>query len=141
MFSKSCEYGIRALTIIGHFNNEEKKIGIKEICKIANTPESFTAKILQQLVKRQILSSQKGPNGGFYFKRDLADISLFEIVNAIDGDAIFNKCGLGLDMCDASNPCPLHDKYENVRSKLIKMCKSNTLKALVKDLEIENYQR
>jgi len=141
MFSKSCEYGIRALTIVGHFNKKNQKIGIKEICKIANTPESFTAKILQQLVKRQILSSQKGPNGGFFFKRNLNEITLFEVVNSIDGEGIFMKCGLGLDKCDASNPCPLHEKYEDVRSNLIQMCKSNTLQELCDDLVLKNYKR
>jgi len=141
MFSKSCEYGIRALTIIGQYSENEQKIGIKEICKLANTPESFTAKILQQLVKRKLLSSQKGPNGGFYFKRNINEITLFEIIHAIDGDNIFSKCGLGLNSCDAKNPCPLHDKYEGIRSNLLKMCKSSTITELIKDTNSKNYQR
>ena len=141
MFSKSCEYGIRALTIIGQYNETGKKIGIKEICRLANTPESFTAKILQQLVKRKILSSQKGPTGGFYFKREIENISLFEIINAIDGENIFSKCGLGLDKCDAKNPCPMHDQYEEVRTSLVKMCKNSSLQQLTKDTKVKHYQR
>jgi len=88
MFSKACEYGIRALTVIAEAGKENRKIGIKELCKLSNTPESFTAKILQNLVKRDIISSQKGPTGGFYISKDLNKITLYEIVDAIDGKTI-----------------------------------------------------
>lgn len=141
MFSKSCEYGVRALTVIGKAQEKGKKIGIKEICNQAKTPESFTAKILQNLVKRNILSSQKGPSGGFYFSRDIKDIALIDIVIAIDGDSIFSKCGLGLLECDSKNPCPLHNQYEGVRNQLIQMCKESTLFELSNGLEIKNYDR
>jgi len=141
MFSKSCEYGIRALTVIGKAQAQNKKVGIKEICRIAETPESFTAKILQNLVKQNILSSQKGPAGGFYFTRDLKEISLIEIVKVIDGDGIFNKCGLGMARCDAKNPCPLHNQYEKVRSELLDMCNSNNLFQLTQDLHETSFKR
>ena len=70
MFSKACEYGIRALTVIAMAGKENRKIGIKEVCKLSQTPASFTAKILQNLVKRGVINSQKGPAGGFYISRD-----------------------------------------------------------------------
>jgi len=138
MFSKACEYGIRALTVIGKADSKGEKIGIKEICRIANTPESFTAKILQSLVRKEIVSSQKGPTGGFYFSRDLDKISLYEIVEAIDGDVIFRKCGLGLSNCNAKKPCPLHYKFEVVRKELIDMCKSNSLSDLEYNSKVYN---
>lgn len=141
MFSKSCEYGIRALTVIGKAQREHRRVGIKEICELANTPESFTAKILQNLVRRKVLSSQKGPSGGFYFTRALDEISLFEIVKVIDGDHLFSKCGLGLEQCDAQNPCPLHEQYEIIRNELIKMTRENNLQKLTESTELVNYQR
>jgi len=141
MFSKACEYGIRALTVIAEAGKENRKIGIKELCKKANTPESFTAKILQNLVKRDIISSQKGPSGGFYISKDLDKITLYDIVEAIDGKGIFNKCGLGLTACNAKKPCPLHSKFEVVRNELNIMCNNNTLDDLVKGLYKEVYNR
>jgi len=141
MFSKACEYGIRALTIIAKEGEQGQRIGIKDICRIAKTPESFTAKILQNLVRRGILNSQKGPSGGFFLTKDLRSLTLFEIVEAIDGTEIFNKCGLGLSRCDARNPCPLHDKFEGVRSDLKAMCETNTLESLVADISLDVYQR
>lgn len=141
MFSKACEYGIRALTVVAEAGKENRKIGIKEICKSANTPESFTAKILQNLVKRGILSSQKGPTGGFYISKNLDKISLYDIVEAIDGRGIFTKCGLGLEECNAKNPCPLHDKFEAVRDELNAMCRNNSLKDLVQGFDGEVFNR
>ncbi len=141
MFSKACEYGIRALTVIAEAGKEDKKIGIKDICKQANTPESFTAKILQNLVKREIISSQKGPSGGFYISKDLTKISLYDIVDAIDGKSIFGKCGLGLSACNAKKPCPLHHQFEVVRTELTSMCKDNSLQDLLKGFHQEVYNR
>lgn len=141
MFSKGCEYGIRALTVIAEIGSEGKKVGIKEICKLANTPESFTAKVLQNLVKRDIINSQKGANGGFYFSRDLNKITLYDIVEAIDGKAIFNRCGLGLPACDAKNPCPLHTQFEIVRDELNTMCRDNTLQDLVTQFHEKVYKK
>lgn len=141
MFSKACEYGIRALTVIAEVSNEDQKIGIKEICKRAKTPESFTAKILQNLVKQKIIISQKGPTGGFYIGKDLDQIKLYDIVEAIDGKDIFIKCGLGMSECNAKKPCPLHFKFELVRSQLHQMCTSNSLKDLLEGFHEGVYNR
>lgn len=141
MFSKACEYGIRALTVIAMAGKEDKKIGIKEVCKSAQTPESFTAKILQNLVKRKVLNSQKGPSGGFYISQNLEDITLYDIVEAIDGKSIFSQCGLGLAACNANKPCPMHYQFEVVRNELNAMCKNNTLQDLVAGFHEEVYKR
>lgn len=141
MFSNGCEYAIRALTIIGQASKEDRKIGIKEICRLAKTPESFTAKILQNLVRKGLLNSQKGPSGGFYLEKDPDSITLYDIVEAIDGNGIFINCGLGLHNCDASRPCPLHDNFAVVRQELKTMCKSNTLNDLLGGLYHQVYKR
>jgi len=141
MFSKACEYGIRALTVIAKEGEKGQKVGIKDVCKMAQTPESFTAKILQNLVRQGILNSQKGPSGGFYMTKNLSDITLYEIVVAIDGPDVFHKCGLGLPECNAKQPCPLHTKFEIVRDELNAMCKTSTLESLVGELETNNYKR
>lgn len=141
MFSNGCEYGIRALTIIGRASKEDRKVGIREVCRLAKTPEAFTAKILQNLVRRGILHSQKGPSGGFYLSRDMDSITLYDIVVAIDGVGVFVNCGLGMENCDASRPCPLHDKFASVREELKTMCRSSTLNDLLDGLYDQVYKR
>lgn len=140
MFSKACENGIRALTVLGKQGSDGKPMRVKEICKVSNTPEPFTAKILQNLVKKRIIKSAKGPNGGFYIDKQTADINLYDIVEAIDGTQLFTKCGLGLSACNASKPCPLHNKFEVLRDDLMKMCKSSNLDDLVNGLSPNSYR-
>ena len=72
MFSKACEYGIRAVIYIWSQSEEGKKIGIKDISKEIDGPEFFTAKILQSLAKQGVVSSAKGPNGGFFIEKESA---------------------------------------------------------------------
>lgn len=141
MFSKGCEYGIRALTVIAEAGKEGRRIGIKEICNIAQTPASFTAKILQNLVRKNILNSQKGPSGGFSISGEIDKILLYDVVVAIDDDSVFTKCGLGLSNCDASRPCPLHEQYQTVRDKLYEVCMQNTLSDLLETYAKDVYNR
>lgn len=71
MFSKATEYALRATIYIAQKSTEEKKIGIYEIAKAIDSPQSFTAKILQALTKEnKIISSIRGPNGGFFITQE-----------------------------------------------------------------------
>jgi len=137
MFSKACEYGIKAtLHIAEQALRSEKKTGVKEIAKEINSPEAFTAKIMQILSKNKIVKSVKGPSGGFYItQKDLERIKLSAIVKAIDGDQIYVGCGLGLSQCNADKPCPVHDQFKIVRDELAKMLNNTTLLELATGLD------
>ena len=125
MFSKTCEYGIRAAIFIAEESRKGNKTGIKEIAGQIDSPEAFTGKILQTLVKRRIISSTKGPSGGFYIPEEsLSQIKLVEIVSSIDGDGVFKNCALGLDGCSESSPCPLHHEFKRIRDELEEMLRS-----------------
>jgi Rrf2 family protein len=135
MFSKACEYGIRAVIYIWSQDSKGKKIGIKDICKEIDAPEFFTAKILQSLARQDVISSAKGPNGGFYMEKEQEKLTLFDLVNAIDGDKIFEGCGLGLKVCSEKNPCPIHDQFKSIRDQLKVMLSTTSIKDLADDLE------
>jgi Rrf2 family iron-sulfur cluster assembly transcriptional regulator len=128
MFSKACEYGIRAIIYIAVHSNEGKRISLKSIAKEINSPEAFTAKILQQLVKNDIVRSIKGPNGGFEMEtKRTKEIKLSQIVSAIDGDCVFKGCGLGLKDCSEIRPCPLHHQFKKVRADLRNMLEKTSI--------------
>lgn len=118
MLSKTCEYAIRAMIYIAQKSKNEEKIGIKAIAKGINSPEHFMAKILQELSRKKLLQSTKGPNGGFYLDSDHLKYSLADIVKAIDGDKLFTGCGLGLENCSEKKPCPLHYEFKTIREKI-----------------------
>ncbi len=136
MLSNSCRYGIRAVIYLGSRQPEKRTIGIKEISDDLNLPMPFLAKILQQLARNRIVSSAKGPNGGFSFVRKPESVSLFDIVKVIDGEDIFKNCIIHDGYCSevrrSRKPCPVHDDYSKVRRELINLFKRKTVAEMVK---------
>ncbi|MFT0713446.1 RrF2 family transcriptional regulator [Flagellimonas lutimaris] len=137
MFSKACEYGIRAAVYVTLQSLEGRRVGVNEISEEIDSPIAFTAKILQQLTRNNIIHSVKGPNGGFEIDpEDMNSAKLSMIVKAIDGDKIYTGCGLGLKECNAQKPCPLHDKFLDIRNNLSTMLTSTSLYELATGLEV-----
>ena len=135
MFSKTCEYAIRAMIFIALKSKNGEKAGIKEIAKGIDSPEHFIAKILQDLSRKGMVQSLKGPNGGFYLDTDTLQFSLADIVRHTDGDSLFNGCGLGLKRCSESHPCPIHNQFKKVRNDIHKMLDHAKLGEFTKQLE------
>lgn len=136
MFSKSCEYAIKATIFIASRCCEGRRIGLKEISESIGSPMAFTAKILQKLTKDGIVKSTKGVNGGFeILKRDLIKIKLIQIVTAIDGNNFFLGCGLGLGNCTEFHPCPVHYKFKKVKEDLVDMLNNTSLEELAKGVK------
>ena len=136
MFSKATEYGIKAIIYIASQSMLERRVKIGEVVEHIDSPVAFTAKIVGALVKVDIVKSITGPYGGFYIDRQRMDqIKMIDIVSAIDGDSIFNGCGLGLKECDAEQPCPMHYKFVQIRADLKEMLNSTTILELAEGLK------
>lgn len=136
LFSKGCEYGLKAILYIAQQSIKGEKVSLKTIAKEIDGPEAFTAKILQQLTKKNLLISSKGPTGGFTMENHrIKETKLLEIVEAIDGTKVFTQCGLGLKQCSEAFPCPVHDKFKIVRDDLHKMLSTISVYESVVGLE------
>lgn len=131
MFSKACEYALKMMIYLASIQEEGRRAGLRDIARAIDSPEAFTAKILQQLVKNNLLESLRGPNGGFQLQKDRG-IMLLEVVVAIDGDDVVKNCVLGLERCSDAHPCPVHDKFVAVRSHLSGILSTTSL-ADIKD--------
>ncbi len=127
MFSKTCEYAIRAMIFVAQKSTDEFRVGIKDIAAGTNAPEHFIAKIMQELSRKKIVKSIKGPNGGFFMTKEDLGQSISDIVKAIDGESIYTDCVLGLKACSEKNPCPLHDEYKEIKKNFLKMIEGNTI--------------
>ena len=66
MLSNACKYAIRSILYLAMHNEENKRIGVKKIAEELETPQPFLAKLLQQLTRNKLVSSSKGPTGGFF---------------------------------------------------------------------------
>ncbi|CAM4093140.1 RrF2 family transcriptional regulator [Gillisia hiemivivida] len=137
MFSKACEYGIKASTYIALQSLQNRRVSLKEIAEEINSPVAFTAKILHQLAKSDVLKSNKGPSGGFEIPKVKIDtLMLSEIVFAIDGNSVYEGCALGFNECNSKIPCPLHDKFVDIRDELKNMLTKTSLYELATGLEV-----
>lgn len=136
MFSKACQYGIKASVYIASQTALGNRASLKDIASGVNSPEAFTAKILHQLAKCDLLDSLKGPTGGFVIPAGRAEaIKLSDIVVAIDGDNIYMGCALGFEACDARKPCPMHDKFVGIRANLKEMLQNTSLYELATEVD------
>lgn len=144
MLSTSCIYGIRAVVYLASQPSEESKTGIKKISSDLKLPAPFLAKILQQLAKQKILSSSKGPHGGFSFLRDPRKLTILDIVNSIDGAYTLTRCIMHNGSCDGENSekfCALHKDYNKSRADLIELFGNMTIHDLAEksvNLELIN---
>jgi Rrf2 family protein len=127
MFSKTCEYAIRAVLYIAQKADEQRKISIKEIAEEIGSPVHFIAKILQELSRKGIVQSIKGPNGGFYLNAKSRSQPLMNVILAIDGDKVFKNCALGLGQCSGDKPCPLHHEFQKIKSEMEQVLRESSL--------------
>ncbi|TWR24403.1 Rrf2 family transcriptional regulator [Mucilaginibacter pallidiroseus] len=134
VFSRTCEYAMRAVFFIAHRTPDGSRVGIKDISEGIDSPAHFLAKILQDLSRRGIINSAKGPNGGFYMTEENLSRPLSDVVEAIDGVQIFKGCALGLKQCSVKNPCPLHHEFKAIRNDLTKLLNGTSIKSFNEDL-------
>ena len=126
LYSKPCEYGIRALVYLAN-SSGTAAVGAREISKEENIPLPVLGKILQDLVRKGLLESRRGPGGGFYLARRSDAILLRDIVEAVDGLTHFKQCVLGLAECTEEAPCPLHSSWKEVKTRIIDDMDNTTL--------------
>ena len=134
MISKACKYGIRAVLFVASRKDDNIKLNIDDIAREVDAPEPFTAKILQSLNKMRIITSKKGPSGGFYLEDHQLHQPLLNVVRAIDGLTVFRECGLGLKQCSEIRPCPMHDQYKIARETLLKAFQETTIQQLADEV-------
>ena len=128
IFSKACEYGIKATVYIAEQSINKTRSSLKDIAREIQSPEAFTAKILQMLVKKEIITSVKGSTGGFEADpKKIKKINLIDIVIAIDCELSDKTCALGLKKCSEVHPCPIHNKYKLVKKDLMTMLQNTSL--------------
>jgi len=135
MLSNTSKYAIRAVIYLALYAEKDKKIGIKQISKDLHIPTPFLGKILQTLAKQKLLSSTKGPHGGFGLGKPAEKIALIEIVDIIDGQDLFKKCMIRLEDCNEKEPCSAHRKYAEIRESLHTLFQNENISDFVKTIK------
>ena len=126
VLSRSTEYAIRALTFLAQ-QPPGKLAGAREISEAEGIPIPYLWKILQTLTRRKLIRSFKGIHGGYELALPPDQVPLHSVVMATDGVDFSGQCVLGLPECSDAHPCPLHETWKDVRSRLVAMFEQTTL--------------
>lgn len=130
MLSLTCKTAIKAVIYLASKFESGEKSGIKEIAEYIDASEHTVGKVLQTLVKEEVIYSAKGPNGGFYITAKQKHQPIINIIETIDGKDVFKQCGLGLSKCSSTHPCPIHNDYKVVRDLFEKLCREKKISDL-----------
>lgn len=126
IFNSATEYAIRGLSELAA-RKTEGPILLDELVAGTGLPRDFVAKIFQKLVRAGILRSAKGRGGGFALARPQHDITLMDILEAIEGPQLIDACVVGLERCNDQMPCAQHDLYKPIRQRLKDYLQTTTL--------------
>ncbi len=136
ILTKTCNYAIRALLYVAT-RKESNFVTVREISQQLNISFHFLSKIHLILIQHHLTTSSRGAKGGVSLARPAEDITIYDIIEAIDGDAIFQNCVLGLENCSDDHPCPLHDSWSKYRLNLKKIFQEFTLADLAEKINNE----
>ncbi len=129
--TKAGEYGLRAMRYLVE-NGDESRISIGDISENKNIPEPFLRKLFKPLVQQGIINSTRGVSGGVRLARDPKDISVLEVVEALEGPLALNECLLEDIACEFLSECGMHDIWEEAQAAMAKVLRSKNLTNLTK---------
>jgi len=139
MLSMTCKYAVRSIIFIGIRAAGGTRVNVRQIASELEVPMQFLSKILQVFVKKGVLKSLRGPNGGFSFLKDPFEVSLFDIITIVDGPEMFESCVIGTRPCHCTDhsfdKCTVHDAYAPLRQELIQFFKRETIGAIAANYE------
>ena len=138
MISTKCKYALRAILHLAVESSQQNKKNIRDLAEELKIPTPYLGKILQELVPKNIISSVKGPNGGFYLTEENLQTSLINIVGAIDGLSFFETCGLGLAACSDDHPCPIHHDFKISRDHLKNVFANKSVRDLAREIKVND---
>lgn len=131
IYSTGCEYAIRALIRLAQQAPTGALCRLQDFVNNDNMPEQFVGKLLQMLVRADLLVSSRGRGGGFALRMLPREMALRQIVEAIDGKDRTRRCILGLSACDENQACPQHEGWVSIRRQIDELLDKTTLADLV----------
>jgi Rrf2 family protein len=135
MLSNTCKYALRAIIYIGINAKPGSYVNVRTIASDLEVPMQFLSKILQVFVHKGILESVKGPQGGFIFKKDPYMVTLFDVIEIVDGPNMFEHCMIGTRPCISHDldqrKCPVHDHYSDLRTEFEAFFRNETFGKII----------
>ena len=124
--SRTAEYALRTTACLTRLSTD-RRVRAKDLSPLAGVPLPYLSKILRRLTAAGLLTSQKGHHGGFALARDAAEIRFVDVLRAVDFEPASDHCLFGWENCDASNPCPLHPEWAELKEQIEEWARGRTL--------------
>ena len=115
--SQGAQYAISAIIALSK-QREADVVSAAKLAQALDCPAAYLSQLLSKLIPVGILKSQRGLNGGVYLAKPLEEISVYEVIVAIDGDEFFTSCFMGIEGCGRIEPCPFHSFWSIEREKI-----------------------
>lgn len=126
------EYAIRGILYLAR-QPQGKVSLVGDIAVAADVPKTFLAKILQDFVKVGLVTSSRGTGGGFMLARPADRITLREVVEAVEGPIMPNRCLIGAGVCERDGSCRVHPVWERVRAQTVAILEGITIEELARE--------
>lgn len=139
IFSRQCDYALQAVLFLA-LRPQGEMTSLRELSDRLKIPYHFLGKILQDLTRKGLLQSLKGPTGGFALALPAADITLFQIVEAIDGVDFTRSCVLGFPDCSGETPCAVHETWAGLRQGISAMLAERNIAELARGMKKGEYR-
>jgi Rrf2 family protein len=123
--TRQADYALRAVIFLSRLDSDQKA-STSAIAEEQKIPPSFLAKIVSQLSLAGLIQTSRGARGGVSLARPPAEISVLDVIEAIDGPVMLNECAVNTDNCTFGESCPLQRIWCDTRQELVSRLSSAT---------------
>ncbi len=132
MFSKTAEYALRAMAAIAKVR-EDRPVLSKEIAATGQVPGKYLSKVLRDLVRAGLLTSNRGIGGGFRLKKKPEAIRLMDVIRPFDDVFASRRCPFGNARCSDDRPCTMHEQWKPVKSAYQTLLEETSLAEIIRE--------
>ncbi len=118
MISKTGRYALQAATHLAEHRDGDRALLVREIAESTGVPRNYLSKILHQLARRGVVTSERGRGGGFRLAMDASEITLAAVVEAVEPAISERHCLLGRSTCSDQNACVAHPRWKALAEDL-----------------------
>lgn len=138
--SQVSKYGLRAILYLVATPTEKQFMSIRQISDELKLSFHFITKIFRELTEKGILISYRGPSGGIALAKPADQIMLIDVILALEGADFFDKCLIGLPHCGTAKPCPIHDFWNEAKTKLKQNFSETSLAVLGEKIRTQEFR-
>ena len=129
LVTRETDYAVRCILYLAQ--DSVQIANVTEVSRKVHIPKTFLAKIFQRLVKAGLVESIRGMNGGFPLAKRPSDISLLDVMTAIQGPVGINVCAVNSKKCSKSSTCSVHPVWVGLRKEVNQRLQEQTIAHLI----------